>query len=436
MRMYDILTKKKQGQTLSPEEIEFFANGYVQGSIPDYQAAALLMAIAINGLDEGETAALTLAVANSGQKADLSKIIGLKADKHSTGGVGDKTTLIAIPIAAACGIKVPKMSGRGLGHTGGTVDKLEAIAGYRTEVEAQEFIDIVNKVGCGIIGQSGNLAPADKKLYALRDVTATVDSLPLIVASIMGKKLAVGADCIVLDVKTGSGAFCKTLEDTKRLAQSMVQTGKLAGKRITALITDMDTPLGSAVGNSLEVAEALDTLQGKGPSDLTHISVAIATEMLYLADFGNYEKCKSAAQNALSDGTAYAKFLQMVQAFSGDTSMLCAGFNKAKYNLKIVAPKKGFVAHTNTEKIGVASLLLGAGRVKKEDSINYLAGIMLYKKRGDAVSEGETLAVLFADNAALFDNAQKELLDAYVISSTPPQPMPLIYERISTKSLI
>lgn len=435
MRMYDILTKKKQGQTLSPKEIEFFANGYTQGSIPDYQAAALLMAIAINGLDEGETAALTLAVANSGQKADLSRINGLKADKHSTGGVGDKTTLIAIPIAAACGIKVPKMSGRGLGHTGGTVDKLEAIAGYRTEVDTQEFIDIVNKVGCGIIGQSSNLAPADKKLYALRDVTATVDSLPLIVASIMGKKLAVGADCIVLDVKTGSGAFCKTPEDTKRLAQSMVQTGRLAGKRITALITDMDTPLGNAVGNSLEVEEALATLQGNGPSDLTQISVAIATEMLYLADFGNYEKSKAAAQSALQDGLAYAKFMQMVQAFNGDTSILCSGFGKAKYNLKIVAPKKGFVAHTNTEKIGVASLLLGAGRVKKEDSINYLAGIMLNKKRGDAVGEGETLAVLYADDAALFDNAQKELLDAYIISDTPPQPIPLIYDRISTKSL-
>ena len=437
MRMYDIITKKKNGQELTAEEIGFFVKGYTEGEIPDYQASALLMAIAIKGMNREETAALTVAVANSGEKADLSKIEGLKADKHSTGGVGDKTTLIAVPIAAACGLKVPKMSGRGLGHTGGTVDKLEAIKGYRTEVAAEEFIRIVNRIGCGIIGQSGNLAPADKKLYALRDVTATVDCLPLIVASIMGKKLAVGADCIVLDVKMGSGAFCKTRQETESLASAMVEVGRLAGKRITALITDMDTPLGYAIGNSLEVIEAVDTLRGKGPEDLTKISLTIAAEMLYLADKGNYDQCKKAAEKALSSGEAYQKLVQMVAAFGGSTEELydTTKFPQANYTFEVQSPKTGYVAHTNTERLGVASLLLGAGRVKKDDIIDYSAGITLYKKTGDEVKEGELLALLHCSKESLIVPAQEEFLGAYAINEAPPPQRDLIYNRVSTKSL-
>lgn len=437
MRMYDIITKKKRGEALSDEEIRFFVNGYTAGDIPDYQVSALLMAIVLKGMTAEETAALTLAITDSGEKADLSRIDGIKADKHSTGGVGDKTTLIAIPIAAACGLKVPKMSGRGLGHTGGTVDKLESITGYKTQVDAQTFADIVNKVGCGVIGQSSDFAPADKKIYALRDVTATVDSIPLIAASIMGKKLAVGADCIVLDVKTGSGAFCKTLEETEALAKAMVDVGRLAGKRITALITDMDRPLGNAIGNSLEVIEAVETLRGKGPADLTEISLAIAAEMLYLADMGSYAECERMARAALGEGRAFDKLVEMVKAFGGDGELLLdtGKFKRAKYCLEIKSPGVGYIAHTNTERLGVASLLLGAGRQKKEDSIDYTAGITLYKKTGDAVKKGDILAVMYCNNPDLFIAAGEEFLAAYTIGHNPPPPSKQIFGRISTKPL-
>lgn len=437
MRIYDIITKKKNGGELSPEEIVYFIKNYTEGSIPDYQASALLMAIAIRGMTDRETAALTMAVAESGGKADLSKIEGITADKHSTGGVGDKTTLIAIPIAAACGVKIPKMSGRGLGHTGGTIDKLEAIKSYRTAMPIEEFSAIVNKVGCGIIGQTGDLAPADKKLYALRDVTATVDCLPLIVASIMGKKLAVGANCIVLDVKTGSGAFCKTLRETEELAAAMVETGRLAGKQITALITDMNNPLGFAIGNSLEVIEAVQTLCCKGPADITEVSVAIATEMLYLANKGNYRECKELVRRALVSGAAFDKFVEMVDAFGGSTEELhdTTKFKSADYLQEIKAKQAGFIARIDTERLGVASLLLGAGRQKKEDGIDYFAGIELKKKVGDAISEGDTVAILYANDAKLFPAAKEELEKAYEIGKRCVEEPKLIYKRISTKSL-
>lgn len=432
MRMYDVIKKKRDGGVLSAEEIRAFVEGYTNGSIPDYQAAALCMAIYFRGMNDEETTELTLAVRDSGEKLDVSGIKGLRVDKHSTGGVGDKTSLVVAPIVASLGLTVAKMSGRGLGHTGGTVDKLEAIPGFCTDLAVSEFERIVNETGVAIVGQSATLAPADKKLYALRDVTATVDSMPLIASSIMGKKLAADDDCIVLDVKTGSGSFMKSVEDSRTLAKLMVAIGKRAGKRISALITDMDRPLGYAVGNSLEVVEAIETLQGKGPEDLLELSLALAAQILFLADKGTLAECRAMAQDAITSGRALETFARMVEAQGGNAEYIYhpENFAKAPYVREVKVEKDGYIAAVNTEQYGLASLLLGAGRNTKEDKIDLSAGYLLKKKTGDAIKAGDTLAVLYASREELFDAAERTLLNATTITAEAPEKRPLIFEVI------
>ncbi|MEY8355083.1 pyrimidine-nucleoside phosphorylase [Lachnospiraceae bacterium 54-53] len=433
MRMYDIIAKKRNGETLAEEEIRAMVDGYVKGEIPDYQMSAMLMAIYFRGMNDTETAVLTDAVAHSGDMVDLSPIRGVKVDKHSTGGVGDKTTLVVAPMVAACGVKVAKMSGRGLGHTGGTVDKMESIPGMRTTLTQEEFFQVVNTAGLSVIGQSGNLAPADKKLYALRDVTATVDSIPLIAASIMSKKLAAGNDCILLDVKTGSGAFMKTLEDSITLAEKMVAIGEHAGKRTMALITDMDIPLGSFIGNSMEVMEAVETLKGRGPKDLTEVCLSLAAGMLYLAGKGDMEECRRLAEKTMEDGSALERLIAMVEAQGGDSSVIRdpSLFDKAPCEREVKALKSGYITHMNTEQCGIASSLLGAGRVTKESPIDYTAGIALKKKVGQRVEEGETIAVLYASREDLFEASRMELLKAVAIGETEPERKPLVYARVT-----
>ena len=430
MRMYDIIQKKRNGETLSEREVRWFIEGYVKGEIPDYQVAALCMAIYFRGMNLEETAALTFAVRDSGERLDFSEIHGLRVDKHSTGGVGDKTSLVVTPIVASLGVKVAKMSGRGLGHTGGTIDKLEAIPGFCTDLPLQKFKDIVNDIGIAIVGQNAELAPADKLLYALRDVTATVDSLPLIVSSIMGKKLAADDDCIVLDVKTGSGSFMKTAEKSRELASQMVEIGRRAGKRIRALITDMDRPLGFAIGNSLEVIEAIQTLNGQGPEDLTELCIVLATHILNLAEKGDLQTCEKLARKAITSGTALEKLVQMVEAQGGDKSyILCPQkFAKAAYTKEVRAKKSGYIASVDTESYGVASLLLGAGRNTKEDVIDMAAGIMLCKKTGDFVQEGDVIAVLYSNKQTGFAAAEERLLGATKLQSTEPEKQPLVLD--------
>lgn len=432
MRMYDLIAKKRNGETLTREEISFMIHEYTEGSVPDYQMSAMLMAIYFKGMNDEETAILTDCMAKSGDMVDLSPIQGIKVDKHSTGGVGDKTTLVIAPIVAACGVKVAKMSGRGLGHTGGTVDKLEAIPGFNTSIEREKFFDIVNKVGVSVIGQSGNLAPADKKMYALRDVTATVDCIPLIAASIMSKKLAAGSDCILLDVKTGSGAFMKTLGDSIKLAEKMVAIGEKNGRKTVALITDMDTPLGHGIGNSIEVIEAVETLQGKGPSDLTYVCEQLATNMLYLAGQGTLEECLAKVRNVVADGSALAKLEEMVIAQGGDASVITDTnrFAKAEHSHEVLAPCTGYVSHVNTEQCGIASVVLGAGRETKDSIIDYSAGIVLNKKYGDYVKEGEVIGVLYANKEETFKQAETMLLNAYTFSNEKPEHIPHIYARV------
>ena len=432
MRMYDVIKKKRDGGVLSSEEIRAFVEGYTDGSIPDYQAAALCMAIYFRGMNDEETTELTLAVRDSGEKLDVSGIKGLRVDKHSTGGVGDKTSLVVAPIVASLGLTVAKMSGRGLGHTGGTVDKLEAIPGFCTDLAVSEFERIVNETGIAIVGQSATLAPADKKLYALRDVTATVDSMPLIASSIMGKKLAADDDCIVLDVKTGSGSFMKNLEDSRTLAKLMVAIGKRAGKRISALITDMDRPLGYAVGNSLEVVEAIETLQGKGPEDLLELSLALTAQILFLADKGTLDECRAMAQETITSGKALDTFARMVAAQGGNADFIYhpENFAKAPYVREVKLTESGYIASVNTEQYGLASLLLGAGRNTKEDEIDLSAGYLLKKKTGDAVKAGDTLAVLYASREELFAAAERTLLNSTTITADAPEKRPLIFETI------
>lgn len=421
MRTVDLIQKKRDGYALTKEEIEFFVRGVTDGSIPDYQISAMLMAIYFCGMNEDETAYLTYAIRDSGDRIDLSDIEGIKADKHSSGGVGDKTTLVVAPLVAACGLKVAKMSGRGLGHTGGTVDKLESIAGFRTSLQVDEFRRIVRKIGVCVVGQSANLAPADKKLYALRDVTATVDKLPLIVSSIMGKKLASGADVIVLDVKTGSGSFMKSIDQANELARQMVAIGRRAGKRTTAVISNMDVPLGSAIGNSLEVVEAIRTLQGKGPQDLVELSLALATAMLTQAGKGTKEQCRLLAQETLASGKALATFRAMVQAQGGDPRYIDDPtlFASAAYCRDVVAKESGYIAQVNTARYGHASLLLGAGRATKEDAIDFAAGIMLHKKTGDFVQAGEAFATLYTNKTDALDEAGEVLQEATAWSQQP-----------------
>ena len=431
MRMYDIIKRKRDGGELTDEQINFFINGYVAGEIPDYQVSALLMAIYFNGMNERETAALTFAIRDSGDKLDTNGISGIRADKHSTGGVGDKTSLVVMPIVASLGVKVAKMSGRGLGHTGGTVDKLESIAGFNVDVSAERFKRIVNDVGVAIVGQSASLAPADKLLYALRDVTATVDSMPLIASSIMGKKLAANDDCIVLDVKTGSGAFMKTIEDSRQLAKTCVDIGKKAGKKISALITDMNVPLGTCIGNSLEVIEAIQTLQGNGPSDIVEICLALATEILFLCDMGSKNECLGLAKDALDSGKALETFAAMVEAQGGNKDLIYNTdlFPQAKYNMDVCAPKSGYIMSVDTEGYGQASLLLGAGRNTLDDKIDYAAGIVLKAKTGDYVKEGDVIATLYS-NTNSFLSAKDRFIAATVIGDNEPKKRQLILDRV------
>ena len=431
MRMYDVIKKKRDGAALSEEEIRFFVEGYVAGQIPDYQAAALCMAIYFRGRTAEETTALTLAIRDSGDRLDFSEIHGVRVDKHSTGGVGDKTSLVVAPVVATLGAKVAKMSGRGLGHTGGTIDKLEAIPGFSTSLSNENFIKTVNKTGLAIVGQSANLAPADKLLYALRDVTATVDSMPLIASSIMGKKLAADDDCIVLDVKCGSGAFMKSREDSRALAELMVDIGKRAGKKMCALITDMDTPLGYAIGNSLEVAEAVDTLCGKGPEDLTELCVMLAARMLFLAEHGTLAECEADVRRVIASGEALETLVRMVEAQGGDSAYIKdpAKLLNATHCREVCAEQSGYISSINAEGYGIASLLLGAGRNTKEDTIDLSAGIRMHAKPGDFVKAGEVIAYLYTtDRADRFDDSAKQLLASTVFSAEPPVQNPLVLD--------
>lgn len=433
MRMYDIIMKKRNGEALNDAEIKFFVDGYVSEEIPDYQVSALLMAIYFKGMTAKETAALTLCMANSGDVADLSSIAGIKVDKHSTGGVGDKTTLIISPIVASLDVKVAKMSGRGLGHTGGTIDKLESISGFRTDLDREEFLEIVKNVGVSVIGQSGNMVPADKKLYALRDVTATVESIPLIASSIMSKKIAAGSDCILLDVKTGSGAFMKNADDAIDLAKKMVEIGENVGRRTIALITDMDRPLGNAIGNAVEVIEACETLKGNGPDDLTEICLDLAANMLYLAGRGTISECKILAQKAINDGSAFKKLRDMVKAHGGDITALqdYSKFKPAKIKYEVKIIKAGYISCMDTESCGRAAVILGAGRETKESLIDFSAGIIFNKKIGEFVNSGDVIATLYSDDMARCKDAEKIILSAVRISDNKPIESSLVLARVS-----
>ena len=420
MRMYDIILKKRANLPLTDEEIRFVIDGYVKGEIPDYQVSALLMTIVFNGMNARELGTLTLAMAQSGNMVDLSNIDGITVDKHSTGGVGDKTTLIIAPLVAACGGKVAKMSGRGLGHTGGTIDKMESIPNLKVSLEKDAFINQVNKIGLAVIGQSEGLAPADKKLYALRDVTGTVDSIPLIASSVMSKKLASGAQAILLDVKVGSGAFMKNIEDARELAKAMVDIGKENGRSVKAILTDMDRPLGHAIGNALEIREVINTLKGHGPEDLTHECIIMAAHMLVLSHMCDYETALNRVQQALDSGAALERLRLMIEAQGGDSrviddeSILIIG----QFTYDVIAPQDGYIIHMNTEQCGIASVMLGAGRIIKDGPIDYSAGIVMHKKTGDAVSMGERIATLYASDESLFTNAAQTYLAAITIGDT------------------
>lgn len=432
MRMYDIIHKKRLGEELSAEEINFFVGGFTDGSIPDYQASALSMAIMFVGMTNRETAALTLAMAESGDTVDLSMFGDLSVDKHSTGGVGDKTTLIVTPIVASLGAKVAKMSGRGLGHTGGTVDKLESIKGYRTSLSPGEFIKQVEDIGIAVIGQTGNLAPCDKKLYALRDVTATVESIPLITSSIMSKKIAAGARSIVLDVKVGSGAFMKTVSDAEDLGQKMVDIGKSCGRKVAALITDMDTPLGYAIGNSLEVKEAVSILRGEEKGDLRYVCEALASNMISLSLGEEKEKAEMLVREAIDSGLAYKKFCEWIKAQGGDVSWIenTELFPSATSEYEVKAPKNGYITRMNAEKIGISSVVLGAGRENKNDDVDMTAGIVLKKKTGDYVKEGDVIATLYTSDKSKIKAAEDIFLSSLEFSQGKVERNPLIYKII------
>ena len=437
MRMYDLIMKKRNGHSLSKDEIQFMISHYTDGDIPDYQMSAMMMAIYFRGMTEEETLALTLAMEKSGECLDLSGIKGIKVDKHSTGGVGDKTSLALTPMVAACGIPVAKMSGRGLGHTGGTIDKLESFPGFHTNLTTEQFIHNVNTIGIAIMGQTKDLAPADKKLYALRDVTATVGCIPLIASSIMSKKLAAGSDAILLDVTMGSGAFMKNLDEAVELARLMVSIGTAHGRKVAALITDMDTPLGHNIGNSLEVAESMAVLQGKGPADLTEVCLQLASNMLYLAGKGEMAACRAMAEQVIADGSAFEICCKMFAAQGGDTSVLrdASLFRKAKYAHDICAPADGYIVQNDVERIGNASVLLGAGRIKKEDSIDFAAGIIMHKKLGDAVKAGEPICTLYADDDTLFAAAEEMYVGGLTIGAEKPEVPPLIYARVTSEGV-
>jgi pyrimidine-nucleoside phosphorylase len=429
MNMYDIIYKKREGMKLAPEEIRFFIEGYTDGTIPDYQASALLMAIYFKKMDEEETYVLTDAMRHSGDIVDLSAIKGIKVDKHSTGGVGDKTTLIVGPLAAACGVPIAKMSGRGLGFTGGTVDKMESVPGLKTTLTEGEFIGQVNRMGLSVIGQTGRIAPADKKIYALRDVTATVDNVSLITSSVMSKKLAAGTDAIVLDVKCGRGAFVETLPEAEALAESMVKIGKADGKKTIAVITDMDQPLGKAVGNSLEVIEAIETLKGKGPADITELSVDLAGYMIYCGGkAGTPEEGKALAEKAINDGSGLRKMGEFIEGQGGNPSVIgdYSLFPQPAAFEKVNAKEGGFVSAIDARKIGLASQHAGAGRERKEDEIDLSAGLILTKKVGDKVEAGDEIATIYGRDKDKVKKAAKEVLGAYEIRKDEPKKQPLI----------
>lgn len=434
MRMYDIIHKKREGGELTREELRFFVQGFTRGEIPDYQASALLMAIFFRGMTRRETGDMTLEMAGSGDRVDLSALPGIKVDKHSTGGVGDKTSLIIGPIAAACGVTIAKMSGRGLGHTGGTVDKLESIPGLRTDIPRQEFFDIVKRTGLSIIGQSGNLCPADKKLYALRDVTATVESLPLIASSIMSKKIAAGADAILLDVKVGSGAFMKTLEDSRALAREMVRIGSQVGRQTVALITDMDMPLGRKIGNALEVQEAVEVLSGKGDHRLRSLCLELSANMVYLGrQAETMEEARAKAVEAVRSGGALEKLRQMAEAQGGDPSYIT---NPEKFTIspacvEIAAPQAGYITRLDAEGCGLAAVELGAGRETKESPIDFGAGIVLLKNKGDRVEQGQPIARLYAQSEALCRRGEERFFQALEVGPQAPQTGPMILDRVA-----
>ena len=430
MRMYDIILKKRANLPLSDKEIRFVIDGYVKGEIPDYQVSALLMTIVFNGMNARELGTLTSAMAQSGNMVDLSNIDGITVDKHSTGGVGDKTTLIIAPLVAACGGKVAKMSGRGLGHTGGTIDKMESIPNLKVSLEQDAFIDQVNKIGLAVIGQSEGLAPADKKLYALRDVTGTVDSIPLIASSVMSKKLASGAQAILLDVKVGSGAFMKNIEDARELAKAMVDIGKENGRSVKAILTDMDRPLGHAIGNALEIREVINTLKGHGPEDLTHECIIMAAHMLVLSRMCDYETALNRVQQVLDSGAALERLRLMIEAQGGDSRVIDDDrvLTIGKFTYDVTSPQDGYITRMNTERCGIASVMLGAGRTVKDGPIDYSAGIVMHKKTGDAVSMGERIATLYASDESLFTNAAQTYLAAITIGDTASKVMDTILD--------
>ena len=430
MKIYDLILKKKNKEKMTAEEIEFIVQGFTRGTIPDYQMSAFLMAVCLNGMDHEETAALTVAMANSGDILDLSQIEGVKVDKHSTGGVGDKTSLVLGPMVAALGIPVAKMSGRGLGHTGGTIDKLESFPGFSTTISTEQFIHNVNTIKMAIVGQTANLAPADKKIYALRDVTATVDNLSLIASSIMSKKIASGSDVIVLDVKTGSGAFMKSLEDSIALAKEMVQIGTIAGRKTYAVITDMNQPLGYGIGNSLEVIEAIDTLRGEGPADLLEVSITLASYMLLGAGrAASIEEARDLLNKTIEDKSALNKFAEFIKAQGGETDRIFNTelFEKATLEEDVLAPVDGYVTCIHTDELGMTSLILGGGRETKESQIDLSVGLKIHKKLGEQIKKGDALATLYANDRSKLAEAKNRLLGAYVIEQNQPEPSKYVY---------
>jgi pyrimidine-nucleoside phosphorylase len=433
MRMVDLIAEKRDGHELSTEEINFIINGYTDGSIPDYQISALTMAIYFKGMTEKERADLTMAMVESGDQIDLSQIEGIKVDKHSTGGVGDTTTLVLGPLVAAVGVPVAKMSGRGLGHTGGTIDKLESVKGFHVEIENNEFIELVNKNKIAVIGQSGNLTPADKKLYALRDVTATVDSIPLIASSIMSKKIAAGADAIVLDVKTGAGAFMKTLDDSRELAKAMVRIGNNVGRRTMAVISDMSQPLGFAIGNALEVKEAIDTLKGEGPEDLTELCLTLGSHMVYLAEkAGSLEEARRMLENVINDGTALEKLKVFLSSQGGEAQVVDkpSKLPQAQYTFELEAKEDGYVAEIVADEVGTAAMLLGAGRATKESVIDLAVGLVLRKKIGDQVKKGDSLVTIYS-NFADVSEVKNKLYENILITKVKVEAPILIHEVIT-----
>lgn len=433
--MYDLIEKKRDGKSLTQDEISYFIDGYTNGKIPDYQVSALLMAIYFQDMSDEERAMLTTSMVNSGDTIDLSDIEGIKVDKHSTGGVGDTTTLILAPLVASLGVPVAKMSGRGLGHTGGTIDKLESVPGFHVEITSDEFTELVNKNKVAVVGQSGNLTPADKKLYSLRDVTATVNSIPLIASSIMSKKIASGADAIVLDVKTGAGAFMKDIDDAKELAEAMVSIGNRVGRNTMAVISDMSQPLGKAIGNALEVKEAIDTLKGNGPKDLTELCLTLGSQMVLLAEKAQtLEEARLMLEENISNGKAFEHFKTFLKAQGGDANVADDTdlLPQAPYKVELPARTSGTVSEIVANDIGTAAMMLGAGRATKESEIDLAVGLVLHKKVGDSVEEGESLLTIHANDADV-EVVKEKLYASITITKESVQAPPLIYDVITLK---